>query len=37
MKISIIGVGFVGGAMYDSFQTKTKECYAYDKFKNIGN
>ena len=21
----------------DSFQTKTKECYAYDKFKKIGN
>lgn len=37
MKISIIGIGFVGGAMYDSFLTKTKECYAYDKFKKIGN
>lgn len=37
MKISIIGIGFVGGAMYDSFQTKTNECYAYDKFKKIGN
>lgn len=43
MKISIIGLGFVGGAMYKCFCEKNKEynkdyeIYGYDKYKNIGN
>jgi UDPglucose 6-dehydrogenase len=44
MKISIIGLGFVGNAMYTSFTNKIKELniesnyviYGYDKFKNGG-
>ena len=34
-KISIIGVGFVGGAMKKSFEMKNVSVYAYDKFKDI--
>lgn len=33
MKISIIGLGFVGSAMYKSFQNKNVNVYAYDKYK----
>lgn len=44
MKVSIIGLGFVGNAMYTSFTNKIKEMsiesnyviYGYDKFKNGG-
>jgi nucleotide sugar dehydrogenase len=41
MKISIIGLGVVGQAMYDSFIIKTKNnskynIYGYDKYKNGG-
>ncbi len=35
MKIGIIGLGFVGGAMYQSFKEKNIDVYGYDKFKNI--
>lgn len=37
MIIGIIGLGFVGSAMFKSFQNKgLKELYGYDKFKNGG-
>lgn len=42
MKVSIIGLGFVGCAMYKSFQLKNDELnepyeiYGYDKYKNGG-
>ena len=36
MKIGIIGLGFVGGAMLKSFNLKNIETYCYDKFKNNG-
>jgi nucleotide sugar dehydrogenase len=36
-EISIIGTGFVGGAMEKSFKIKGQTVYAYDKFKNIGS
>lgn len=40
MKISIIGLGFVGNAMFNSFSQKVTNTniiiYGYDKFKNIG-
>ncbi len=43
MKISIIGLGFVGNAMYNSFKNKLEELqitdytiYGYDKYKNGG-
>lgn len=39
MKVSIIGLGFVGGAMNKSFQLKNDgsyEIYGYDKYKNGG-
>jgi nucleotide sugar dehydrogenase len=39
MKISIIGLGFVGNAMYESFQIKNNGkyiFYGYDKYKNGG-
>ena len=34
--ISIIGLGFVGGAMYKSFQQKKVNVIGYDKFKDGG-
>lgn len=37
MKISIIGLGFVGGAIRKSFEMKGVDCVVYDKFKEIGN
>ena len=37
MKISIIGLGFVGGAMLKSFQQKNINIFSvYDKFKDWG-
>ena len=36
MKTSIIGLGFVGTAMYDSFQQKGINVCGYDKYKNGG-
>lgn len=40
MIIGIVGLGFVGGAMYKSFLAKglkeNKDLYGYDKFKNGG-
>ena len=38
-KIGIIGLGFVGGAILQSFQVKNIDVIAYDKYKNggIGN
>ncbi len=33
MFIGIIGLGFVGGAMYKSFKEKNIQVYGYDKFK----
>lgn len=38
-KISVIGLGVVGNAIYETFKDKNIECYGYDKFKNggIGN
>lgn len=35
MKIGIIGVGFVGGAMLRSFKLKLVDVVAYDKFKQL--
>ena len=34
--ISIIGLGFVGGAMYKSFKLKNVDVTGYDKFKDGG-
>ena len=36
MIISIIGIGFVGSAMKQSFEKKNIKVKCYDKFKNIG-
>jgi len=41
MKLSIIGLGFVGGSMLESFKIKTESntehtIYGYDKYKNGG-
>ena len=36
MIIGIIGVGFVGKAIYDSFKNKKYTILPYDKYKNIG-
>ena len=35
MKVGIIGIGFVGGAIYKSFKEKGIDVVGYDKFKNI--
>lgn len=32
-RIGIIGLGFVGGAMYDSFKSKELNVFGYDKYK----
>ena len=36
MKVAIIGLGFVGGAMHKSFTEKKIIIKCYDKYKNIG-
>jgi len=36
MSVSIIGIGFVGGAMNKSFKEKGYNSICYDKFKQIG-
>lgn len=36
MQVSIIGLGFVGGAILQSFSDKKINVYGYDKYKNIG-
>ena len=33
MTISIIGLGFVGGAMFRSFKEKDVDVFGYDKYK----
>ena len=35
-KIGVIGLGFVGGAIFKSFNLKAIAIEAYDKFKNGG-
>ncbi len=35
-RVSIIGLGFVGGAMFKSFTEKGANVYGYDKYKNGG-
>ena len=37
MTISILGLGFVGSAMKQSFEEKNIDVLCYDKFKKIGN
>jgi nucleotide sugar dehydrogenase len=37
MIVGIIGLGFVGNAIYQSFFKKKIEMCVYDKYKNIGN
>jgi len=37
MTIAVIGLGFVGNAMYTVFQSKDIQVIGYDKFKNIGS
>ena len=36
MKISIIGLGFVGSAIYKSFKQKNVNVIGYDKYKDDG-
>jgi UDPglucose 6-dehydrogenase len=36
MKVGLIGLGFVGNAIYQSFLKKNIDVVCYDKFKNIG-
>lgn len=35
MKLSVIGLGFVGGSMKKSFEIKGEKVFGYDKYKNI--
>ena len=35
-RVGVIGLGFVGGAMYRSFQEKGVSVYGYDKYKDGG-
>lgn len=37
MKIGIMGLGFVGGALYKYFKSKKIRVYKYDKHKKIGS
>ena len=37
MKVSVIGLGFVGGSMLKSFRMKNIECLGYDKYKESDN
>jgi len=37
MKVGIIGLGFVGGAMFQSFQEKGVDVHGFDKYKKIGS
>ena len=36
MSVGIIGLGFVGGAIFKSFSLKNIDVEGYDKFKNGG-
>lgn len=36
MRVAIIGLGFVGGAIQQSLNEKNISVYGYDKYKNIG-
>lgn len=36
MKVCIVGLGFVGNAMYSSFNNKGINVYGYDKYKDSG-
>ena len=33
-EVAIVGLGFVGGAMFKSFTEKGVNVYGYDKYKN---
>ena len=37
MRVGVIGIGVVGGAVAKSFRTHDIDLVTYDKFKNIGN
>lgn len=36
MKVGLIGTGFVGSALKQSFESRGQSVIAYDKFKNVG-
>ena len=37
MRIGVIGIGFVGNAMVQSFMKKNIDTVSFDTFKKIGN
>ena len=36
MKIGVVGLGFVGGALFDGFAKYRHQMLGYDKYKNEG-
>ncbi len=36
MNVSLVGVGFVGGALQKSFESRGQKVVVYDKYKNLG-